>query len=54
MLTKEQLMDFVIKTYGLEDPFTIDFCQEAEQKDSNVANLCLIITAYITMKEVMD
>lgn len=55
MLTKEQLMDLVIKNYGFENPFTVEFCRECEKDDSNIAELYIMLIAYATMpKEEID
>lgn len=54
MYTKELLMDLVIKNYGFEDPFTIEFCRECEKEDSNIIELYLLIIAYATVEKEID
>ena len=51
-MTREQMMDEVIKTNGFEDKWTIWFCELAENKEITDNDLLNAIICSLTMPDI--
>ena len=49
MITKEQMIDYVIKKYGFENKWTVWFCELAEiLTESQLLDACVLLNANIS------
>ena len=52
MMTKEQMMDNVIRRYGFENKWTVWFCELAEVlTESQLLNACIVLGANVLFDE---